>query len=234
MNTRHFQHWPPGLPHTITLPETSVYENLEIAARRYPSKTAIIFYDHTISYRQLHVEVNALAGYLQQVCGVKRGDRVLLNMQNSPQFVIAYYAIMRADAMVVPVNPMMMSDEIAHFAADSGAQTTICAQEVFSRVSPLFDNGSLKHAVVATYSDYLDRDSHERAPDFIREARRELRDSSMTYWADALALRLRPTASSATPTDPSVIVYTSGTTGTPKGALHNHRSPAGQDCPAAQ
>ncbi len=224
MNTRHFQHWPPGLPHTITLPETSVYENLEIAARRYPSKTAIIFYDHTISYRQLHAEVNALAGYLQQVCGVKRGDRVLLNMQNSPQFVIAYYAIMRADAMVVPVNPMMMSDEIAHFAADSGAQTVICAQEVFSRVSPLLDSGSLKHAVVATYSDYLPKHTELTVPEFVKATCDVPAKPGVVTWADALAAALMPGPHLAGPDDLACMPYTSGTTGKPKGCVHTHRS----------
>ncbi|HSY30299.1 MAG TPA: AMP-binding protein, partial [Burkholderiaceae bacterium] len=96
MNTQHYRHWPIGLPHTLTVPETSVYVNLEVSAKRFPNKTAIIFYDSLISYRQLHAEVEALAGYLQQVCGIQRGDRVLLDMQNCPQFVIAYYAILRA------------------------------------------------------------------------------------------------------------------------------------------
>src|ERR1019366_2521909 len=104
---------------------TSVYVNLEISARRFPEKAAIIFYDSILSYAQFNADVETLAGYLQQVCGVQRGDRVLLDMQNSPQFVIAFYAIMRADAMVVPVNPMLMTDELQYYVEDSGATTII-------------------------------------------------------------------------------------------------------------
>ena len=59
-----------------------------------------------LSYAEFNAQVEAMAGYLQQDCGVQRGDRVLLYMQNSPQFIIGFYAILRADAMVVPVNPM--------------------------------------------------------------------------------------------------------------------------------
>ena len=224
MNSAHYQHWPSGLPHDITLPETSVYANLDISARRYPGKPAIIFYDATISYRQLHAEVEALAGYLQQVCGIKRGDRVLLNMQNSPQFVIAYYAIMRADAMVVPVNPMLMSDEITHFAEDSGAQTVICAQEVFSRVSPLLDKGSLKHAVVATYSDYLPAHTDLTVPEFVKAARDVPAKSGVIAWRDALAAAHVPGPHLAGPGDLACMPYTSGTTGKPKGCVHTHRS----------
>src|SRR4051812_8895151 len=121
MNTTHYAHWPAALPYAITTPDTSVYVNLEVSARRYPTKPAIIFYDTVLSYAQMHEDVLALAGYLQQVCGVQRGDRVLLNLQNSPQFIIAFYAILRADAMVVPMNPMLMTDELQHYIDDSGA-----------------------------------------------------------------------------------------------------------------
>ncbi len=137
MNTTHYKHWPAGLPHTLTPPETSLYVNLEISARRYPGKTALIFYDAKLTYADFDAQVRALAGYLQQDCGVQRGDRVLLNMQNSPQFIIGYYAILRADAMVVPVNPMLMTDELRHYVEDSGAKVAITSQEIFSRMAPL-------------------------------------------------------------------------------------------------
>ena len=86
MFTRHYAVWPKELPKTMTLPKTSVFTNLEISALRYPEHTAIIFYDAFITYRRLLAEVEAMAGYLQAQ-GVKKGDRVLLYMQNSPQYV---------------------------------------------------------------------------------------------------------------------------------------------------
>ncbi len=69
-------------------------------------------------------------------CGVKRGDRVLLFMQNSPQFMIAFYAILRADAMVVPVNPMNLTEELRHYVADSDAVVAITGQECSARSIP--------------------------------------------------------------------------------------------------
>jgi len=224
MNTTHYAHWPTGLPHAITTPETSVYVNLEVSARRYPARPAIIFYDTVLSYAQVHEQVLALAGYLQHACGVRRGDRVLLNMQNSPQFIIAFYAILRADAMVVPVNPMLMTDELQHYVADSGAKVAIVSQEIFSRTAPLVGKGSLETAIVATYSDYLVESTDLNVPDFVGAAR-ELPDMpGVVAWSDALDAVYVPHPHEAGPDDLACMPYTSGTTGKPKGCVHTHRS----------
>ena len=126
MFDRHYAAWPANLPHSLGLPQTSLYTNLEISARRYPERPAIVYYDTPLSYRDLDEQVRALAGYLQAQ-GVKRGDRVLLFMQNAPQFVIGYYAILRADAAVVPVNPHHLYSHWIHEAEDlSGRLATKC------------------------------------------------------------------------------------------------------------
>ncbi len=224
MNVTHYPHWPPGLPHTLTTPDTSLYVNLEINARRFPGKTAIIFYDSILTYAQFNAEVEALAGHLQQVCGVQRGDRVLLNMQNSPQFMIAFYAIMRADAMVVPVNPMLMTDELQYYVQDSGAGTIIIAQELLLRVAPLIGTAALKHAVVATYADYLTVPTDLKVPELAAAPCRVPDAPGVCTWKDALAPRHAPRPHLAGPEDLACMPYTSGTTGKPKGCIHTHRS----------
>src|SRR5690606_1660667 len=123
-------HWPPGLPRHLELPQTSLYENLAISARRYPSRPATLYYGGELTYAQLDAQAIALAGFLQQRCGVARGDRVALFMQTSPQFVVALYAILRADAVVVPVNSMNRLEEVRHLVRDSGARTALVAQEL--------------------------------------------------------------------------------------------------------
>ena len=224
MNTTHYKHWPAGLPHTLTAPETSVYTNLEISARRYPNKAAIIFYDAILSYAGFNAQVEAMAGYLQQDCGVQRGDRVLLNMQNSPQFIISYYAILRADAMVVPVNPMLMTDELRHYVEDSGAAVAITSQEIFSRLAPLVGSTGLKKAIVAAYSDYLPGETELTVPDWVKAPRAKLEGEGVISWTEALAANSRPGPHLAGPSDLAVMPYTSGTTGKPKGCIHLHRS----------
>src|SRR5690606_20303378 len=121
----HFKFWPKGLPHDLNWPQTTLCHNLEVSAARFPGKTAIVYEGTEISYARLLQEVNALAGYLQQRCGVARGDRVAIFSQNCSQFVIAYYAILRAGGVVVPVNVMSTSPELRYIAEHSDARLVL-------------------------------------------------------------------------------------------------------------
>lgn len=224
---RHHAHWPPGLPRHLTLPETSLYYNVEVSARRYPRKPFIIYYDSPLSYAEFHDQCERIAGYLQQVCGVQAGDRVLLYMQNSPQWVLGYYAILRANAVVVPINPMNRSEELRHYVADSGASTALVAQDLYPQIAPLLRSdraAGLQHLLVATYSDYLHRPTDLNLPPVVAARREAIDAPGVALWADVLARALRPGPLTAGPDDLCVMPYTSGTTGQPKGCMHTHRS----------
>src|SRR5688572_33365870 len=164
MFTRHFPHWPPGQPKTFEVPRETVYANLAASAARYAPRAAIDYYGSRISYARLKLEVDALAGFLQQCLGVRRGDRVLLYAQNCPQYVIAYYAILRADAVVVPVNPMNRTEELRHYVEDSDARVAIAGQDVMREIEPL----GLQHVLPIVYSDYIDPASDLPVPDCVR------------------------------------------------------------------
>ena len=209
---RHFAHWPPGQPRTLELPRETIYQNLAATAQRLPARAAIDYYGSRIDYAELKRQVDAMAGYLQQRCGVARGDRVLLYAQNSPQFIIAYYAILRADAVVVPVNPMNRTEELRHYVEDSGARVAFAGQDVFKQIEPL----ALKHVIVIAYSDYLTKKTDLPVPDFVRAPR------ISTSWNDALKAGIEPGKPAAEPDDLAVMPYTSGTTGKPKGCMHTH------------
>jgi len=219
----HLAHWPPGLPHSLAVPDTCLYENLAASAKRYPDKVAIHYYGTPLSYAALHRQVLALAGHLTQVLGVAPGDRVLLYMQNAPQFVTAYYAILRADAIVVPVNPMSRHEELTHILADAEPKAAVVGQELFGELEPLLPGG-LAGVVVAAYAEALDRPSPWPLPKVLDEPARKPRHPLATSWPAALAAGLPPAPHRAAADDPALLVYTSGTTGRPKGALHNHRS----------
>jgi fatty-acyl-CoA synthase len=222
MFTRHFAHWPPGTPTSLEIPRRSVFANLRSSAARHPEKTAISYYGTRLTYAGLAHEARALAGFLQQRCGVAKGDRVLLYLQNSPQFIIGYYAILRADAVVVPVNPMNLTGELRHYVKDAGAATAIAGQELWAQLEPLLAAGEVQHAVLCAYSDYLRGASELPVPDFVRAPRAAVVHPRVSAWADAVAAGEPPGPHTAQADDLAVMPYTSGTTGQPKGCMHTH------------
>jgi fatty-acyl-CoA synthase len=248
MSDRHLKHWPKNQPRHLSIPQTDLFHNVEVSARRYPSKPYLVFYDTLIGFGRFKDEVERLAGFLQQDCGVSKGDRVLLYTQNSPQYVIGYYAILRANAVVVPVNPMNLTLELCHFVADSGARVAILTQDLFDRIRPLVvgapggasepsvqgipqvptgpgeAGATLAHVIVGAYSDYLEAPTDLKVPDLVAEARRPIDSPNVTLWSAALQAARRPGPVTVGPDDLSVMPYTSGTTGQPKGCMHTHRT----------
>ncbi|WP_444984829.1 long-chain-fatty-acid--CoA ligase [Halomonas mongoliensis] len=224
IETRYDRVWPAGLPRHLHCPETSLNFNLQAAAARYPHKPAIIFYGCEISYQVMMEEVERLAGYLQKHCEVAVGDRVLLCSQNSPQYLVAYYAILRCRGVVVPVNAMTVEEEFDYYLTDSGARVAIVAQEIYPRLAPLVREGKVLRVVVHAYGDYLPGECDLPLPDGITEPRQSFPDLRVVEWADALAIDCIPSADMPVPDDLAVIGYTSGTTGHPKGCMHSHRT----------
>ena len=223
MLDRHVDFWPRGLPRHLTLPQTNLFTNLEVSSTRYPDKPAVVFYDSPMSYAALKEEVERVAGYLEHACGIRQGDRVLLYMQNSPQFIIAYYAILRANVVVVPVNPMNLTEELRHYVVDTGASTIFVPQDLYPQVAPLVDAG-LRHVLVAAYSDYLSTETDLAIPEFVAAPRRAIDGEGVVLWSAMLERAHRPGPLTAGPGDLCVMPYTSGTTGLPKGCMHTHRS----------
>jgi fatty-acyl-CoA synthase len=224
MSDQHFKFWPDHAMHHLDSPATNVFYNLEVSARRHPDKPSLVYYDTFISFAEIFDEAQRIAGYLEQRCAVRKGDRVLLFMQNSPQFVIAYYGILRANAVVVPLNPMYLTQEFLRCAKDAGASTAIVSQELYPRIEPLLGGTDLKRVIVAAYSDYLKKPTELPVPDFIAAPRVELPRTGVTLWRDALSSDLSPGPLTAGSDDLCTMPYTSGTTGEPKGCMHTHRS----------
>lgn len=205
-------------------PATNMFYNAEVSARRFPHKPFLVYYDTLVSFSEFHDEALRVAGYLEQRCGILKGDRVLLLMQNSPQFMIGYYGILRANAVVVPLNPMNLTQEILRYARDCGANTILVSQELYPRVEPLLKSGDLQHVIVAAYSDYLKEPTSLAVPDFITAPRIDHEAHGLSLWKDVLAAHLKPGPLTAGPDDLCVMPYTSGTTGQPKGCMHTHRT----------
>ena len=133
MEPRHFRHWPPDMPRSLRAPAITLQQMFLSSSAKHPDKAASIFQGTTLTYRELQERIENLAGYLQQACGVKRGDRVLLCMQNGHDFVTACFAILLADAVVVPVSPANLTEELRHYVEDSDAKVALTEEDLLPR-----------------------------------------------------------------------------------------------------
>ncbi len=231
----HHRFWPRRVPLALTTPAVPLSDNLAVSARRYPDKTALAFFGRTLSYGALQHQVERLAAHLHQM-GVGRGDRVILLMQNSPQWVVAHFAILRANAVVVPVNPMNRAEELRHYIEDADARVAISAADLAAELAKasatLAAGQGLRHLVVAHYRDAMDDtvfDGDQLPPawrDWLgtRHEPPTLVGASVADWSEVLACTAPTPALLAGPEDLAVLPYTSGTTGLPKGCMHPHRT----------
>ncbi|GAP35771.1 long-chain fatty acid--CoA ligase [Piscinibacter sakaiensis] len=240
----HLAHWPRRLPRELVLPETSLWFNLEVSATRYPDKPLYLFFGRRHRYAQVRAQAEALAGWLQSVAGVRRGDRVVLFMQNCPQYAVAYYAVLRADAVVVPVNPMNRADEFGHAVSDPEARVIICSADLAGVVeaaqAELPAARRAARVLVTRYADAMDapeatdpEDAPSAAMDAWLRADPALpvdadgvspSGARWTRWTQALDAGLVPEPHRSGPDDLAILPYTSGTTGLPKGCMHTHRT----------
>ena len=235
MDRPHHAFWPKRLPHALTQPATSLWDNLATSARRYPAKPALVFFGRVLDYAGLQRQAERLAARLHAL-GVRKGDRVVLDMQNCPQLVIAHWAILRANAVVVPVNPMNRAEELKHYITDPDTRVAITtgdlAEEIARADAQLPEAQRLRHLVVTQFTDAFDPDAPNAGPmpaawrDWLlaRHPLPALASGTVLAWTAALDNDLPLPPLDVGPADLAILPYTSGTTGNPKGCMHPHRS----------
>jgi long-chain acyl-CoA synthetase len=218
----------PHVPEHIDYPSTTMPAALEETARKYPGLTALIFKDTKISFREYNEAVDRFAAALQGL-GIKKGDRVAIHLPNCPQFPIAYYAILRAGAIVVPCNPIYTPREMRHQLQDSGAEVIVTLSAMYPVVKQVRADTDLRHVIVAKIKTYfppllsllftllLERKKGHRV---------DISGDADTHWfQDVLASApAKPTPVEIDPEDTAVLMYTGGTTGVSKGAQLTHRN----------
>ena len=229
----HYAFWPKRLPHQLTAPQTSLWMNLQISALRYPKKVALVFMGRIWTYSQLQLEAEKIASALRKM-GVQKGDRVVLDMQNCPQLVIAHFAILRLDAVVVPVNPMNRMEELKHYILDPDTKVAVTtadlAPELAAASNALEKNQQLQHLLVTQFTDAFDAMNigSEELPEswsvWLKTVHvlPVLEDGQVHAWSSALQGEVSLGPVTAQSEDLAVLPYTSGTTGLPKGCMHTH------------
>lgn len=186
----------------------NIFHLLLANAANFPQKEAMVIGGDRLTYLQLLERVRAVAKQLASA-GLKKGDRVGLLFPNHPDYVASFFAVLALGATIVPINPLLKSQEIAHILSDCGATTLIVhSHSLPEALKSQKLNQQLKTIFVSPeYSDSEDIDTK------ILPLTQEFLNEATAFWQ-----------ANTSEEDIALIVYTSGTTGKPKGAVLSHRN----------
>mgnify|MGYP001027447311 FL=1 len=222
-----FKHYDKGVPYHIDYPEIPLFELLEESARKYPTAPCTIFKGAVITYKEMSELTDRLAGALADL-GVKKGDRVGIFMPNTPQFVIAYFGILKAGGVVVATNPLYTPREIEHQVKDAGIEVMIVMSNFYNTIKKVQPNTPIKKVIVTNLKETLPpvlRLLFTLAKEKKGGFRVQLQEGD--YWFQDLLAKYPPSSRpkiDITADDVALFQYSGGTTGISKGAIALHRN----------
>ncbi len=207
-----------GLPHEIELEHQNMLDAFKQTVERSPDKPALLYFDKAISFKEMDELSDALAAGLQAE-GFEHGDRVAVYLQNVPQFPIAMVAAWKAGGIMVSVSPMLRQKELNALLSDSGATALVTLESLWDQVArDVVPDVEVRTVITTSELDFLDD-----VPEMLKSSERN-RDPDTLDFVEFLDKHRggSPQTPTFEPDDVAFLVYTSGTTGPPKGAMNSH------------
>ena len=219
-------HYDDGVPATIDYPAFPLHEFLEQAAEKYPDKPCTIFNGAEVTFKEMNDLTDSLAAGFASL-GVKKGDRVGIFIPNTPQFVMAYYGLLKLGAVVVATNPLYTEREIIHQVNDAGVELMVLMTNNYEKVKAIQDQTKIKRIVATNIKEAL--------PPVLRILFTLLREKKAGFrvalrdndvWMMDLANQFQPSDRpqvEIAADDTVLFQYSGGTTGLSKGVVATHR-----------
>lgn len=222
-------HYDRGVPAALEYPEVPAFHFLEESARKYPDRACTIFKGAVISFREMNELTDRMAAALAGM-GIRKGDRVGIFMPNTPQFVIAYFGILKAGGVVVATNPLYTPPEIAHQVSDAGVEVMFVMTNFYKTIKAAQPNTRIKRLIVTNLKETL--------PPVLRVLFTLAREKKGGFriegglaegdvWMKDLIAKYQPSDRPKVqvgPDDTALFQYSGGTTGISKGAVALHRN----------
>jgi len=210
-----FRSWPKDAPRNLEYPKVPLHAILEKTAKEHPEKAAIAYFEREITYTELDSLSNQFAAALAAL-GVKKGDRVAIFLPNIPQFLIAYYSVLKAGAVLTAISPLHREREVEHQLNDSEAETIVALDSLYPIVEKTWHKTKLKNAVVTSAEGYASKTAISPSKVGQKPNVYSFQELLKEKEAKPPKVRINPKE------DLAALQYTGGTTGTAKGAMLTH------------
>jgi long-chain acyl-CoA synthetase len=214
------EHYPEEVPSDLEVVKASALDVFEATVSRRPQAAAVHYFDSTMTYKELNSLADSLAAALFDL-GMRKGDRVILYLQNVPQFLIGQYAIWKLGGIVVPLNPMYKEKELEYYCNDCEPKVLICLESGYPVVKSVVARTKVKTVITTNELDFLS--TAYPTPKLLRDSKKEKPAETL----DLVELLGKyqgvcPREKKPASEDVGHLIYTSGTTGPPKGAMNTH------------
>ncbi len=210
------------------IPDLSLYGVLRRAEESHRERAAYTYLDHTVDYAEYLARTDDLSLRFRAM-GIGEGDRAIICLPNCPQAVLSFYALNRIGAVSVMVHPLSSSSEIRHYIDDSGAKIAITLNRFIGIFPEINEKETLRTLIVPSPVDMLPTFKGRIGKLLKKDLRvpKLAEGSGMLSWTDLLRKDISAVSGTfpdVAPDSPAVILYTGGTTGTNKGAVHTNRA----------